>query len=178
MEVLTLTQTNIIINEVNQINNNNLENNILKFAKRLSDDVTDTRYEDFNFSFTNDFKNLIEKINTDYKKAFKRQLNLVNFWSQIHEYNESTNLHNHCDVSNLYNSPDLSGVYYVKVPEKSGKIVFEYPINQYQVKRYFINPIVGRYILFPSTLNHFVTKNKSKEKRISISFNFKIENIS
>lgn len=175
MKILTLTQTNIIVNDVNEIDNRSLKENIIKFSKRLSNDVTDTRYEDFSFSSSVVFETLIDKIKIDYKKIFNKQLNLVNYWSQLHEYNESTNLHNHSNALDLINSPQISGVYYVNVPENSGKLVFEYPINQYQVKRYYINPVVGRYILFPSTLNHFVTKNKSSEIRISISFNFKTD---
>ena len=33
-------------------------------------------------------------------------------------------------------------------------------------------PKKGRYYMFPSYLDHFVTRNNSEEKRISISFNF------
>ena len=71
--------------------------------------------------------------------------------------------------------PDISGVYYVQVPENSGKLVFEYNINQYQTKRFWVEPIVGNFFLFPSTLNHFVTKNMGDDLRISISFNLKSE---
>ena len=31
----------------------------------------------------------------------------------------------------------------------------------------------GTYFMFPSYLDHFVTRNMSEEKRISLSFNFK-----
>ena len=140
----------------------------------MSEDVTDTRYEDYSFPLSEQFKHLIKSIQKEYKNAFKKDLDLINYWSQIHLHNESTNTHNHIDENNLQISPNVSGVYYVNVPKDCGKLVFDYPVNQYQTKRYYINPVVGRYILFPSTLNHFVTKNKSEEKRISISFNFKV----
>ena len=83
----------------------------------------------------------------------------------------------HCtnNEGNINNSSDVSGVYYVFIPKNAGKLVFEYPINQYQTKKYYFNSCVGTYVLFPSTLNHYVTKNLSSEKRIAISFNFKIE---
>lgn len=174
MKLYTLTQTNIVYNDIKDIDNNFIRDSIVLSSKRISKDVTDTRYEDFEIPLSQKIEYLIRKIQDEYTKAFKKNIYLLNFWAQIHDYNESTNLHNHIKETNLENSPNISCVYYVKVPENCGKLVFEYPINQYQTKRYYINPFVGRYILFPSTLNHFVTKNKSNEKRISLSFNFKV----
>ena len=174
MKLENLTQINFVYNDIKDIDNDDLKNTIISSSKRMSEDVTDSRYEDFNFPTTKQFKLLISKIQKEYKEAFKQDLKLINYWSQIHLPNESTNLHNHVDEDNLSSSPDISGVYYVNTPKNSGKLVFEYPINQYQSKRYYVNPIVGRYVLFPSTLNHFVTKNLSKKQRIAISFNFKI----
>lgn len=175
MNLHTLTQINIVYNDLIDINNNFLKDCILSSSKRMSEDVTDTRYEDYTFTVSKKLEYLIRSIQNEYKNAFKKDLQLIDFWSQIHFYNESTNLHNHVDSNNLEKSSDISGVYYVNVPKDCGKLVFDYSINQFQTKRYYMNPVEGRYILFPSTLNHFVTKNKSKEKRISISFNFKIK---
>ena len=173
MKLYTLTQTNIVFNDLKDINNNFLRDSIVLSSKRISEDVTDTRYEDYSFPLSQQFEYLIRSIQKEYKNAFKKDLELINYWSQIHNFNESTNTHNHVNPYSLNTSPNISGVYYINVPENCGKLVFEYPVNQYQTKRYYINPFVGRYVLFPSTLNHFVTKNKSTEKRISISFNFK-----
>jgi uncharacterized protein (TIGR02466 family) len=65
----------------------------------------------------------------------------------------------------------LSGVYYVQIPKNSGRLVFEYNINQFQNYLSWIEPVVGNFIIFPSTLNHYVTKNLGDECRVSISFN-------
>ena len=94
----------------------------------------------------------------------------------MHEKNESTNTHDHVDCFDIKNSPDYSMVFYVQVPKDSGKIVFQWPTNKYnQYKRWWYPPSVGHYLIFPSTLDHFVTKNNSKDHRIAISFNFKIK---
>ena len=175
MKLQNLTQTNFIYSDLKDIDNDKLKNIIISSSKRMSEDVTNSRFEDFNFPTNPNFQLLISKIQEEYKTSFKKNLKLINYWTQIHLPNESTNLHNHVDEFNFSNWTDISGVYYVHIPENSGKLVFQYPINQYQSKRYYVNPIVGRYVLFPSTLNHFVTKNLSKEQRIAISFNFKIE---
>ena len=86
-----------------------------------------------------------------------------------------------------------SGVYYVKTPKDCGNLILEDPRPGYAMTvpqqisphklpyRLLRNvgymPVAGRLIMFPSFLNHYVDVNKSKENRISISFNF-IQNLS
>jgi len=77
----------------------------------------------------------------------------------------------------------LSGVYYVKVPENSGRIRFYDPrmissINPPDYEYYhessqyhFIIPHEDMIIFFPSWFEHDVEENKSNEERISIGFN-------
>jgi hypothetical protein len=77
-----------------------------------------------------------------------------------------TKIHNHGSPFNM------SAVYYVSVPQNSGKFVFQFKINDSIDNRMFINPIESYYILFPSSINHFVTRNNSDDLRISLSFNF------
>jgi len=70
----------------------------------------------------------------------------------------------------------FSGVYYVKVPKKGNKIVFEDPL---QVRKhegmncagYEMRVKEGMFILFPSWLGHKVPPNDSDEERIAISIN-------
>jgi uncharacterized protein (TIGR02466 family) len=79
----------------------------------------------------------------------------------------------------------FSAVFYVKFPENSGNISFMshdnncdmYPIpvsgdTQANAKVIEYKPSNGELIIFRSHLPHMVAKNKSKENRISISFNF------
>lgn len=78
----------------------------------------------------------------------------------------------------------LSGVYYVKLPDSNGRIVFSDPRPQAfhiappmpQWNKYLGNQISleakeGRLVLFPAWLVHSVPVNRSEEHRISISFN-------
>ena len=66
---------------------------------------------------------------------------------------------------------NVSGVYYVQIPKDSGKLMLEYNINQYQTGDCSVEPVVGDFYMFPSTLNHWVTKNLGDDLRVSISFN-------
>ena len=75
----------------------------------------------------------------------------------------------------------LSGIYYVKLPENSGNIVFRDPrpsamgnglINERFDNGELVYPEVceGSLLLWPSFLDHFVEPSKTKEDRVSISF--------
>lgn len=91
-----------------------------------------------------------------------------------------------------YNSPHthpnsyMSGVYYVKVPENSGKLILKHPsilqplftpqgvIKSYDesnCSKWTVDPEEGKLVIFPSWIEHEVTQNLSGEDRISIAFN-------
>jgi len=142
---------------------------------RMSKDVSDTRNEDLVIRESKVFDDLIETIKDKFYTKYNDCLELTECWSQIHEQNESTNTHNHVNCFDKNGSPDISGAYYLQVPKDSGDIVFQWTIDSYnKLKRWWFKPKTGDLLLFPSTLEHFVTKNTSDEKRIVISFNFKI----
>jgi uncharacterized protein (TIGR02466 family) len=78
----------------------------------------------------------------------------------------------------------LSGVYYPRVPENSGQLVFTDP----RIQAYIITlpvtkktgltsrhirrtPLAGEFIIFPSWLEHSVEINDSEEERVSVAFN-------
>ena len=84
----------------------------------------------------------------------------------------------------------ISGVYYVSTTPKCAPIIFSKPHlysnitfqniqlaysgdnkNQYNTDYYGVNPLPGELLMFPSWLEHYVSPNMSKQKRISISFN-------
>lgn len=114
------------------------------------------------------------------KEIFKVGFNLQldNIWVNINGFKDFNIVHKH-------NHSKLSGVFYVKIPKKSGNLVFvsdteienyitnenflEY--NPYNSSTYGIVPEENVLYLFPSWLKHYVEPNLSKEKRISISFN-------
>lgn len=82
----------------------------------------------------------------------------------------------------------FSAVYYVKTPLNCGNIIFkshEADTNMFLLpydrkvpsnwSTMFYPAIEGRLIIFRSNLQHMVAKNMSKEDRISIAMNFKME---
>lgn len=87
------------------------------------------------------------------------------FWAQVHEKGMSTNTHAHLPA-------DISGVYYVKVPEGSGVLAFVLETDHLMPE--IVEPKEGKLVLFPSWLSHYVTRNQSDERRISVSFNMSI----
>ena len=106
---------------------------------------------------------ILHKIVDDIQSYTSVKLEVISYWGHVHEKNMSTNKHTHRPA-------DLSAVVYLKVPPKSGQIVF-WPTNDY---RYTIPPQKGRFLLFPSWIEHHVTRNLSEEPRVSVSLNFKV----
>ena len=97
------------------------------------------------------------------------------------------------NVKHTHPNSHLSGVMWIKAPKDSGNIVFDNPnghqthteINSYNQEfkdqffvhhAYWLPPIEGRMIIFPSHLQHGVNENNSNEDRISISFNVTFTN--
>jgi len=178
LEKLILTQTYIEIGKLPLINNDVLKKHCLYYEKQITRergfDKTDTLSEDTDIPEHEEANKIFSSILEELKNKDNKKYSIREYWAHIHEKNHSTNLHHHAVVHDLKNAPIFSGVYYIAAPKDCGVIVFQYPINQYEEKRYWIKPEPGLFILFPSTLLHYVTRNESEEKRISISFN--IEN--
>jgi|TARA_R100000149_G_C5865409_1_gene130281 hypothetical protein len=167
-----------IRDNVDDVDIKSLKNDCLKSFKennRMSKDISDTRNEDLIIPKSKPFEELINIIKDKFYIRYNQVIELTDYWAQVHSQNESTNMHDHVNCFDIKNSPDLSGVYYLEVPRDSGDIVFQWPINKYnQYKRWWFKPKKGDLLIFPSTLDHFVTKNTAVEKRIAVSFNFKI----
>tara|TARA_Y100000031_G_C8216079_1_gene383409 strand:+ start:973 stop:1599 length:627 start_codon:yes stop_codon:yes gene_type:complete len=83
------------------------------------------------------------------------------FWFNIAKPGELTGVHNHKDKSTT------SGVFYLEVPENSGNLFFKKGKShelEFQSK-------IAEMVLFPSSLNHYVSENRSESERISLAFN-------
>jgi len=111
---------------------------------------------------------------------------ITNAWININRLNCSNLVHTHAGST-------VSGVFYINVPKDSGKIKFMNParvaISSYvrdwewtgdlstrpigEVYQY--QPVAGEILLFPSWLEHYVENNYSKEPRVSIAFNIKLD---
>ena len=107
------------------------------------------------------------------KLSYKNDLNEA-FWAVVHEKGESTNLHSHENHQNYQSGPHISAAFWVQVPENSGNFVFRYKPNPYVVANEVIFSKAGHFLMFGSTIEHFVTKNCSDGFRIVISMNFNI----
>ena len=136
--------------------------------RKLSNALLSSRNEDTLCPENEFVDEVIAEMKADFKSATGQDIECIGYWGHIHEHNMSTNTHNH---GNAY----VSAVLYLSVPEGSGSLVFVPRLNQYDNSMYksSISPEKGSYYMFPGYLDHYVTRNASQEKRVSISFNFK-----
>ena len=128
------------------------------------------------------FDNILERVYITAKSSgFKPSLGvkLQSSWVNLnrkHDFN----------LSHRHPGSIFSGVYYIKVPENSGRIVFENPIaehsltigpevveeyNHFTSDAWKLQPTEGKLIIFPSWLRHSVEPNLSNDDRISLAFN-------
>ena len=116
---------------------------------------------------------IIKEMVDSFYKTTGLTIELCKKWCHVHHKNMSTNMHDHYP-------DDISSVFYVSTPKGSGNIVF-YP-NWFTHQRYSrgdtssFTPEVGKFLIFPGTLDHAVMRNHSDEPRISLVFNFNILN--
>jgi len=94
------------------------------------------------------------------------------------------NLKNNYNCLHIHPNSNFSGVYYLKIVDKGGELVFHkndissnYSQNNILFNNeefndiYKITPQKNNFILFPSYLQHYVKPNQTEESRISVSFN-------
>ena len=101
-------------------------------------------------------------------------------WSNLNRPGDYNTTHDHPDCH-------MSGVYYVKLPEgdcgmlRMYNPMFSYNYNSdgynppYKQPRVEINGKEGALLIFRAPLLHDVTRNNTKEDRISLSFNIRFE---
>jgi uncharacterized protein (TIGR02466 family) len=142
---------------------------------------------DKNLKIFTELKKTIEIVSNNFhcymnlKKTYIQTLD--NFWININPTGGTNKPHSHPGSV-------FSGVIYLKTPENCGKINFinpcrthEYHFNQDTVEEYnnytwsgyYHTPQVGKLVMFPSSLEHYVDGNISNEDRISIAFNTKFK---
>ena len=129
-------------------------------------------------------KSIITKLLKDFAPMQKDVLMYIEGWTNIN----GPGCHN---IKHHHPQCNLAGVFWIKVPPKSGNLLFESPhsftsfteINCYTDKfrkstnsylTYSYKPIEGEIVIFPSFLSHSVLRNESDEDRISYSFNIKL----
>ena len=139
--------------------------------KKVNNDPDSSHFEDTLCPSSPTLQRIVSELKDVFFSAQKMRLKLENWWSHIEYTNMSCNTHNHWPYH-------VSAVYYVKVPEGSGKFVCYPPGNPYErYNAYYVTPEEKTFILFPSWLDHAVLRNRAKVPRISLSFNFNIQRV-
>jgi len=139
----------------------------------------DDFYKDI--SFKPFYSYLIESIKSSL--PYKKRFTLQNMWININGNGDRNEFHNHPGAM-------LSGVFWIQSNLNSGNIGLQSPLlftqeslffyrneilNQFNFDGFFgMEPKEGTAIIFPSELYHYVSSNQSTQDRISISFNFTI----
>jgi len=108
---------------------------------------------------------------------FTKGIQFRQMWAMINKKNDWNAIHQH-------GTYEISGGYYLRVPEDSGKIVFQDPCplrNNYLINQFVVGgeckwyePKEHDLMFWPAYLNHFVEPSKSDEDRIMISFDLDI----
>lgn len=146
----------------------------------------DIRYEDIRINFTPQVQRIARTLEEEWYKSFGAKIELCwqgreeddpnsAFWSVVHAKGESTNLHSHETADNYEGGAHVSAAFYVKVPPKSGDFVFQYKPNPYVINQKVIRAEPNKFLMFDSTMPHFVTKNHSEDLRIVVSMNFRFK---
>ena len=91
------------------------------------------------------------------------------YWFNYMPPEATTTLHTHDDDDEL-----LSCVYYVNVPENSGNLII-YDDSDDNKQKIEIKSRTGDFIFFKPDVRHEVSKNNSSEHRLSIGFNFGLD---
>jgi hypothetical protein len=161
----TITHDCAEIWNITGVCNKHIAEETMKFVGHvLNSDSRSTRSEDSVLDISAPAtKLLFEEIE---KVLAQRNLQQIpdQHWGQIHRQYESTEMHEHTPYH-------VGWVYYVRVPEDIGLLVFSQFqgwTNKYEHTHY---PEVGQLVLFPGWMIHRVTKNFNTIPRISISGN-------
>jgi uncharacterized protein (TIGR02466 family) len=137
------------------------------------------------FNFVNDptFAKLIDESNNHVFELVRllgsaERYTPSDVWANVSEKNSFQEYHAH-------SASTFSAVYYAAVPEDSGKIWFESPLepdmlpvknttnyNPLSFRNAYYTPKPRTLMIFRSYLKHMVEMNNSDEQRISVAFNY------
>lgn len=179
----------IIVDQLDNIDNNELIKyaNLLKSqsAGRVKSNYLGWQSNDLDNSnpeiqkLANEILARISYLHAEFGFKTASDIFLTNIWININSHGSFNRPHIHQDSI-------FSGAYYVSTDGLDGDIHFIHPAktHQYHIKEdtvdkftnftsssYRTKPAVGKLVLFPSWLEHYVEPNVSNHDRISISFN-------
>jgi len=141
------------------------------------------------------------KISNTFDENFLQKYNLIKtekmiienvkkYFSEIYyEYDLNYNINkieswmtsfcrNQYSISHVHGTSNVSGVYYYKSNGEDGNIIFQ-NFDSLSFSKCFVHyrqswihkPCVGKILLFPSCILHYVTQNNTDTERNSLSFN-------
>lgn len=134
-------------------------------------------YKDKNFEKINDF--ITSAVYNYIRQIGHKKLDLkkTEAWYNIYDKKSFQEWHNH-------NFALASCIYYLQSDENSSRTLFKNPLpdnpnrpdldknNMYTWEHYYVNPLEGDLVIFPSSLEHCVQMHMSDTKRISLAYNF------
>jgi uncharacterized protein (TIGR02466 family) len=143
---------------------------------------SESKYHSFDNIIKSTILNAFESSLSIFKEYLEYRFTAI--WININKKGDCNILHCHPDSH-------LSGVLWVDTPQESGEFGCDsscfydrfremecyaehFKKQMYAYNSYYFNPTEGSMLLFPSSLNHYVTENKCRHDRISISFNLDI----
>ena len=102
------------------------------------------------------------------------KLNLRNLdvWGNVFLPNEHYNFIKHIDTLDLRNSADYIMLYGVDITDPNSKIIFHYNDNRKKDREFTMPLKSNQFIIFPSTLSHTITKNKSEDLNTVLTISY------
>jgi uncharacterized protein (TIGR02466 family) len=132
--------------------------------------------------------NILQRINAAKQPLGFRDdttMYLANMWININPTNSFNRPH-------LHPGAIFSGVYYIDCTPDSGSLVFKHPsvgqlyslqedtlleFTEFNAGTWSVLPEIGKLVIFPAWLEHYVEPNASTKSRISIAFNINIKKV-
>lgn len=122
----------------------------------------------------------VEKIILSLKPYNPLKIRMGNAWVNI-------NTKNCYNTKHVHSFTHFSAVLYLKTPKGGGDITFyrpdtaKYFLPSYMIKSFDMTvtytPVANTLLLFPAWVEHEVGQNLSEEERVSVAFNFILENL-
>ena len=141
-------------------------------------DLNDVVFLELQSKIDEKIEEIAEEYNIKSSISVKRQLS----WMNVNRKGSYNHVH-------IHPRKFLSAVFYVTAPENCGEIVFEdsrLQRSSHEPSNWFseMNPLtfhstgyipeVGKLVVFPSWVKHYVTQSLSDEPRISLAFDYKV----
>tara|TARA_R100001015_G_scaffold2394_1_gene691 strand:+ start:2329 stop:2862 length:534 start_codon:yes stop_codon:yes gene_type:complete len=128
--------------------------------------------DDIKITDTTDIIPLLTYIKDFFNLKFDVSLRPNKFWGNIYETKEHSKNKNNIDRLSYQNSPDYTLIYGVDIYDKKASVTFEYDDNRRIGKSWTAPLRDNHFIMFPSTLNYTINKNKHEKFNTYLTITF------